>query len=92
MGSIYLLCLLTHTGLNSSQLVCVLCMFFTLLTDRASVILIPSNVRYAIVLFRIVVVVVVVVVFTLKAVPVSTQYFLTSVLVQLTRTPSVVTG
>ena len=40
----------------------------------------------------IVVVVVVVVVFTLKAVPVSTQYFLTSVLVQLTRTPSVVTG
>ena len=37
------------------------------------------------------VVVVVVVVFTLKAVPVSTQYFLTSVLVQLTRTPSVVT-
>ena len=35
---------------------------------------------------------VVVVVFTLKAVPVSTQYFLTSVLVQLTRTPSVVTG
>ena len=36
--------------------------------------------------------VVVVVVFTLKAVPVSTQYFLTSVLVQLTRTPSVVTG
>ena len=39
-----------------------------------------------------VVVVVVVVVFTLKAVPVSTQYFLISVLVQLTRTPSVVTG
>ena len=38
------------------------------------------------------VVVVVVVVFTLKAVPVSTQYFLTSVRVQLTRTPSVVTG
>ena len=37
-------------------------------------------------------VVVVVVVFTLKAVPVSTQYFLASVLVQLTRTPSVVTG
>ena len=38
-------------------------------------------------------VVVVVVVFTLKAVPLSTQYFLTSVLVQLTRTPSsVVTG
>ena len=37
-------------------------------------------------------VVVVVVVFTLKAVPVSTQYFLTSVLVQLTRTPSAVTG
>ena len=37
-------------------------------------------------------VVVVVVVFTLKAVPVSTQYFLTSVLVQLPRTPSVVTG
>ena len=36
--------------------------------------------------------VVVVVAFTLKAVPVSTQYFLTSVLVQLTRTPSVVTG
>ena len=36
--------------------------------------------------------IVVVVVFTLKAVPVSTQYFLTSVLVQLTRTPSVVTG
>ena len=35
---------------------------------------------------------IVVVVFTLKAVPVSTQYFLTSVLVQLTRTPSVVTG
>ena len=35
---------------------------------------------------------VVVVVFTLKAVPVSTQYILTSVLVQLTRTPSVVTG
>ena len=42
--------------------------------------------------FTIVVVVVVVVVFTLKAVPVSTQYFLASVLVQLTRTPSVVTG
>ena len=38
------------------------------------------------------VVVVVAVVFTLKAVPISTQYFLTSVLVQLTRTPSVVTG
>ena len=38
------------------------------------------------------IVVVVVVVFTLKAVPVSTQYFLTSVLVQPTRTPSVVTG
>ena len=37
-------------------------------------------------------VVVVVVVFTLEAVPVSTQYFLTSVLVQLTRTPSAVTG
>ena len=37
-------------------------------------------------------VVFVVVVFTLKAVPVSTQYFLTSVLVQLTWTPSVVTG
>ena len=37
-------------------------------------------------------VVVVVVVFTLKAVPISTQYFLTSVLVQLTRTPSVITG
>ena len=36
--------------------------------------------------------VIVVVVFTLKAVPISTQYFLTSVLVQLTRTPSVVTG
>ena len=36
--------------------------------------------------------IVVVVVFTLKAVLVSTQYFLTSVLVQLTRTPSVVTG
>ena len=35
---------------------------------------------------------IVVVVFTLKAVPVSTQYFLTSVLVHLTRTPSVVTG
>ena len=35
---------------------------------------------------------VVVVVFILKAVPTSTQYFLTSVLVQLTRTPSVVTG
>ena len=36
---------------------------------------------------------VVVVLFTLKAVPISTQYFLTSVLVQLTRTPSsVVTG
>ena len=42
--------------------------------------------------FTAIVVVVVVVVFTLKAVPVSTQYFLTSVLVQLTRTPSVVTG
>ena len=38
------------------------------------------------------IVVVVVVVFTLKAVPISTQYFLTSVLVQLMRTPSVVTG
>ena len=37
-------------------------------------------------------IVVVVVIFKLKAVPVSTQYFLTSVLVQLTRTPSVVTG
>ena len=37
--------------------------------------------------------IVVVVVFTLKAVPISTQYFRTSVLVQLTRTPSsVVTG
>ena len=36
--------------------------------------------------------VVVVVVFTLKTVLISTQYFLTSVLVQLTRTPSVVTG
>ena len=35
---------------------------------------------------------VVVVVFTLKAVPISTQYFLTSVLVQLTPMPSVVTG
>ena len=35
---------------------------------------------------------VVVVAFTLKAVPISTQYFLTSVLVQLMRTPSVVTG
>ena len=35
---------------------------------------------------------VVVVVFALKAVLISTQYFLTSVLVQLTRTPSVVTG
>ena len=33
----------------------------------------------------------VVVVSTLKAVPISTQYFLTSVLVQLTRMPSVVT-
>ena len=43
-------------------------------------------------LYVVVVVVVVVVVFTLKAVPVSTQYFRTSVLVQLTRTPSVVTG
>ena len=42
--------------------------------------------------FIIPVVVVVVVVFTLKAVPISTQYFLTSVLVRLTRTPSVVTG
>ena len=41
---------------------------------------------------RVSTVVVVVVVFTLKAVPVSTQYFLASVLVQLTRTPSVVTG
>ena len=38
------------------------------------------------------VVVVVVVVFTLKAVPISAQYLVTSVLVQLTRTPSVVTG
>ena len=38
------------------------------------------------------VVVAVVVVFTLKAVLISTQYFLTSVLVQLTRTPHVVTG
>ena len=37
-------------------------------------------------------IVVVVVVFTLKAVPISTQYFITSVLVQLTRTSSVVTG
>ena len=37
-------------------------------------------------------IVVVVVVLTLKAVPISTQYFLTSVLVQLMRTPSVVTG
>ena len=34
----------------------------------------------------------VVVVFTLKTVPISTQYLLTFVLVQLTRTPSVVTG
>ena len=42
--------------------------------------------------FVVVVFVVVVVVFTLKAVPVSTQYSLTSVLVQLTRTPSVFTG
>ena len=40
----------------------------------------------------VVVVVVVVDVFTLKAVPISAQYLLTSVLVQLTRTPSVVTG
>ena len=40
----------------------------------------------------VVVVVVVVVVFTFKTVPISTQYLLTSVLVQLTRTPSVVTG
>ena len=40
----------------------------------------------------VVVVVVVVVVFALKAVPVSTQDFLTSVLVQLTRAPSVVTA
>ena len=40
----------------------------------------------------VVVVVVVVVVFTLKAVPISAQYSLTSVLVQLTRTPSVVAG
>ena len=38
------------------------------------------------------VVVVVVVVFTLKAVLISTQYVRTSVLVQLTRTPHVVTG
>ena len=38
------------------------------------------------------VVVVVVVVFTLNAVPISTQYFITSVLIQLTRTPSVLTG
>ena len=37
-------------------------------------------------------VVVVVVVFTSKTVPISTQYLLTSVLVQLTRMPSVVTG
>ena len=36
-------------------------------------------------------VLVVIVVFTLKTVPISTQYLLTSVLVQLTRTPSVVT-
>ena len=43
-------------------------------------------------MYRKAVVVVVVVVFTLKAVPISPQYFLTSVLVQLTRTPSVVTG
>ena len=34
----------------------------------------------------------VVVVFTLKTVPISTQYLLTSVLVRLTRTPPVVTG
>ena len=39
-----------------------------------------------------VVVVVVTVVFTLKTVPIFAQYLLTSVLVQLTRTPSVVTG
>ena len=31
-------------------------------------------------------------VFTLKTVPISTQYLLTSVLVQLTRTPSMATG
>ena len=37
-------------------------------------------------------VVVVVAVFTLKTVPISAQYLLTFVLVQLTRTPSVVTG
>ena len=42
--------------------------------------------------FCTIVVVVVAVVFTLKVVPIFTQYFLTSVLVQLTRTPSVVTG
>ena len=47
--------------------------------------------NYVTTVYVVVVVVVVVVVFTLKAVPVSTQYFLTSVLVQLTRTPSVVT-
>ena len=47
---------------------------------------------FAVLLVSLHVVVVVAVVFTLKAVPVSTQYFLTSVLVQLTRTPSVVTG
>ena len=43
-------------------------------------------------LYSVVIVVVVVDAFTLKAVPISAQYLLTSVLVQLTRTPSVVTG
>ena len=43
-------------------------------------------------ILKLVYLVVVVVVFTLKAVPIFTRYFLTSVLVQLTRTPSVVTG
>ena len=42
--------------------------------------------------YMVVVVVVVVVVFTLKTVPIFAQYLLISVLVQLTRTPSVVTG
>ena len=54
--------------------------------------IVRSTVVVLLLLPYVVVVVVVVVVFTLKAVPVSTQYFLTSVLVQLTRTPSVVTG
>ena len=70
----------------SPSFFCGACLNFYREKIQASLSLVDREVEFS------VVVVVVVVVFTLKAVPVSTQYFLTSVLVQLTRTPSVVTG